>query len=65
VRESSRITSKFADRNPYRGGLKGRVKWLSVNFDTFFRDQAAIVTEGGFWPNPAAKAHRLDDCFLG
>src|SRR3954470_275032 len=32
LRTGSRITSELANRNPYRGGPKGRVKWESANF---------------------------------
>jgi predicted MFS family arabinose efflux permease len=35
VRKSSRITSKLADRNPYRGSPKGRVKRESADFSDF------------------------------
>jgi hypothetical protein len=33
----------LADRDPYRGGPKGRVKWETVNLGNFFRDKAIIV----------------------
>src|SRR5216684_2480724 len=50
-RFQQRITSKLADRNPYLGGLKGRVKWDSTNFRQFLPRSSDHRTEGSTWPD--------------
>jgi hypothetical protein len=48
----------LANRNPYRGGPKGRVKWESADFGNFSREKTTIVSKAaiGTFPTFVARA---------